>query len=116
MSAHEYEKNLSHLFSLAEEKNLQASFPHGIISTYCNGQFTEANMFLEVLPADSSAVQKLNAGNYLCLQEAREIHSDPLVIFPKKLLSQGNTNVIISSMSPNTYKYDKVTLEFQIQT
>lgn len=116
MDAKEYEKNLSHLFSLAKKQNLQASFPHGIISTYCDGQFTESNMFLEVLPADCPVVQKLNAGNYLCFQELREIHSDPLVIFPQKLLNHGNTNIIISSMSPNTYKYDKVILEFQIQT
>ena len=116
MSAKAYEKNLSHLFALAKEQHLQASFPHGIIFTYCNGQFTGANMFLEVLPADVSTVQKLSAGNYLCFQEPREIHSDPLVIFPQKLLNQGSKNVIISSMSPDTYKYDKVILEFQMQT
>ncbi len=116
MSAKEYEKNLSHLFSLAKEQHLQASFPHGIISSYRSGQFAKSTMFLEVLPADSPAVQKMSAGNYLCFQELREIHSDPLVIFPQKLLNHGNTDVIISSMSPNTYKYDKVTLEFQIRT
>ncbi len=116
MDAKEYEKNLSHLFSLTKKQNLQASFPHGIISSYYDGQFTESNMFLEVLPADCSAVQKLSAGNYLCFQELREIHSDPLVIFPQKLLNHGTTNIIISSMSPDTYKYDKVTLEFQIRT
>ena len=116
MSAKTYEKKLSRLFALAKEQNLQASFPHGIISTYLNGQFTESNMFLEILPADSSVVHKLDAGNYLCFQEPREIHSDPLVIFPQKLLNQGKTHIIISSMSPNTYKYDNVTLEFQIRT
>lgn len=116
MSAKTYEKKLSRLFALAKEQNLQASFPHGIISTYLNGQFTESNMFLEILPADSSVVHKLDAGNYLCFQEPREVHSDPLVIFPQKLLNQGKTHIIISSMSPNTYKYDNVTLEFQIRT
>ncbi len=116
MTAREYEKKLSHLFALAKKQNLQTSFPHGIISTYHNGEFTESNMFLEVLPDDSAAVQRLNAGNYLCFQELREIHSDPLVIFPQKLLSRENTNVILSSMSPTAYKYDKVTLEFQILT
>ncbi len=116
MSAQKYEKNLSHLFSLAKKQNLQVSFPHGIIFAYCDGQFTRSDMFLEVLPTDSSAVQKLSAGNYLCYQELREIHSDPLEIFPQKLLKHDNANVIISSMSPDTYKYDKVTLEFQIQT
>ena len=116
MSAKTYEKKLSRLFSLAKEQNLQASFPHGIISTYSNGQFVESNLFLEVLPADSPIVQKLSAGNYLCFQEPREIHSDPLMVFPQKLLQQEQVNVIISSMSPNTYKYDKVTLEFQIRT
>ena len=115
MSAQEYENNLSHLFSLAKKQNLQASFPHGIIFTYHNGQFTASNIFLEILPSDSSIVQKLNAGNYLCFQEPREAHSDPLTIFPQKLLNQENVNVIISSMSPNTYKYDNVTLEFQIR-
>ncbi len=116
MDAKKYEKNLSHLFSLAKKQNLQVSFPHGIISTYCNGQFTGANMFLEVLPTDSSIVQNMDAGNYLCFQELREVHSDPLTVFPQKLLGQGQANVIISSMSPDTYKYDKVTLEFQIRT
>ena len=116
MSAKEYEKNLSHLFSLAKKHNLQASFPHGIISSYHDGQFAESNMFLEVLPSDASVVQKLSAGNYLCFQELREIHSDPLVIFPQKLLQRDRAAVIMSSMSPDTYKYDKVTLEFQIQT
>lgn len=116
MNAKEYEKNLSQLFSIAKEQNLQASFPHGIISAYHNGQFVKSTMFLEVLPADSPLVQKLSAGNYLCFQEPRETHSDPLILFPRKLLSHGDANIIISSMSPNTYKYDKVTLEFQIQT
>ena len=116
MNAKEYEKNLNHLFSIAKDQNLQASFPHGIISTYCDGQFIESNMFLEVLPDDSSIVQTLSTGNYLCFQELREIHSDPLVVFPLKLLNHGQANVIISSMSPNTYRYDKVILEFQIRT
>ncbi len=116
MDAETYEKKLSHLLSLAKKQNLQASFPHGIISSYCDGHFVEATMFLEVLPNKSSIIKRLNAGNYLCFQELRELHSDPLVIFPPKLLNRGDTNVIISSMSPDTYKYDKVTLEFQIQT
>ncbi len=116
MSAKKYEKNLNHLISLAKKQHLQASFPHGIISTYCNGKFTESNMFLEVLPDDASIIQKLSAGNYLCYQEQREIHSDPLMVFPQKLMEHGTTNIIISSMSPDTYKYDKVTLEFQIRT
>ena len=106
-----YEKNLSQLFSLAKKQDLQASFPHGIIFSYNDGQFTGSKMFLEVLLVDSSIVHKLSAGNYLCFQELREIHSDPLVIFSQKLLSHGNTNVVISSMSPNTYKYDKTLAE-----
>ncbi len=116
MDAETYEKNLSHLLSLAKKQNLQASFPHGIIASYNDGQFVGATMFLEVLPNETSSVKHLHAGNYLCFQELREMHSDPLVIFPPKLLAQGNTAVIISSMSPDTYKYDKVTLEFQIRT
>ena len=47
MSAKEYEKNLSDLFSLAKRQNLQASFPHGVISSYCDGRYTGSNMFLE---------------------------------------------------------------------
>lgn len=113
MDAGTYEKNLSRLFLLAKEQHLQASFPHGIIYTYRQNQFTESNMFLEVLPDDS--VQKLDAGNYLCMQEPREVHSDPLIVFPQKLLNHEKVNVIISSMSPDTYKYDNVTLEFQMR-
>lgn len=116
MEAKTYEKKLSHLFSLAKERNLTASFPHGIISTYQDGAFVHSHMFLEVLPEENDSLQKLPAGNYLCFQEPRREHSDPLVIFPPKLLGQGEAKVIISSMSPNIYKYDKVTLEFQVLT
>ncbi len=116
MEAKTYEKNLSQLFSLAKEKNLTASFPHGIISAYQDGAFVHSHMFLEVLPEEKDDLQKLPAGNYLCFQEPRKEHSDPLVIFPPKLLGQGEAKVIISSMSPNIYKYDKVTLEFQVLT
>ncbi len=115
MSAKIYEKKLSELFYLAKEKNLQASFPHGTISTYQNGQCTHSKMFLEVLPHDSSMVQRLAEGNYLCTQESRETHSDPFEIFPPKLFNQEITTVICSCMSPTTYKYDKVVLEFQIR-
>ena len=116
MAAKSYEKNLSQLFSLARENNLQASFPHGIIATYRNGVFVDSLMFLEVLPSQAPIVKKFDQGNYLCFQEMREIHSNPLNIFPKKLMEQEEAKVIISSMSPNTYKYDKVILEFQIST
>ena len=72
-------------------------------------------MFLEVLPHPSDPVQKLEEGNYLCVQEPREKHSNPLEIFPPKLFHQDPATVICSCMSPTTYKYDKVVLEFQIQ-
>ncbi len=116
MEAKTYEKKLSQLFNLAREKDLQASFPHGIISTYQDGVFAGSQMFLEVLPGGADILQELPAGNYLCFQEPRKDHSDPLMIFPPKLLGQGEAKVIISSMSPDTYKYDKVTLEFQVRT
>lgn len=116
MDAKTYEKNLSQLFDLAKEKNIQASFPHGIIVTYDHGNYISSKMFLEVLPCKSKDIQTLPKANYLCLQEAREVHSDPLDIFPSKLFKNNKVNVIISSMSPNAYKYDDVTLEFQIQT
>ncbi len=115
MDTKTYERNLSSLFSLAKQKNLRASFPHGIIASYDCGKYVSSRMFLEVLPSNSEYVQKLPVANYLCLQEAREIHSDPLDIFPNKLTSNGKTDIIISCMSPNTYKYDKVILEFQIK-
>lgn len=116
MSAKTYEKKLSQLFYTAKEKKLQASFPHGIIFTYQNGQCSDSKMFLEVLPSNSEAVEKLEEGNYLCVQESREAHSDPLEIFPPKLFNSERNTVICSCMSPTTYKYDKVVLEFQIQT
>ncbi len=115
MDAKTYERNLSNLFSLAKQKNLRASFPHGIITTYNCGEYITSKMFLEVLPSGLEDVHKLPNANYLCLQEAREIHSDPLDIFPKKLLNNEKKDIIISCMSPSTYKYDKVILEFQIQ-
>ncbi len=115
MSAKTYEKKLSELFNLAKENKLQASFPHGIISTFHNGIFSYSKMFLEVLPNSSDKVLKFDEGNYLCFQEPRETHSDPLSVFPPKLFEAETTNVIISCMSPNTYKYDKVVLEFQIK-
>lgn len=115
MSAKTYEKKLSELFSLAKEKNLQASFPHGIIYNFRNGNLVSSKMFLEVLPSSSDMVLKFEEGNYLCFQEPREIHSNPLDVFPKKLFESESTNVIVSCMSPNTYKYDKVVLEFQIR-
>ncbi len=114
MSAKVYEKKLSELFHLAKEKGLQASFPHGIIFTYQDGQCSHSRMFLEVLPIESHAVQRLAEGNHLCIQEPREAHSDPLEIFPRKLFDKESCTVICSCMSPTTYKYDKVVLEFQI--
>ena len=115
MNAKAYERKLSELFYLAKEKNLQASFHHGIISTYQNGQCRQSMMFLEVLPGEGSPAQRLSEGNYLCIQEPREAHADPLEIFPPRLFNRETTTVICSCMSPSTYKYDKVVLEFQIQ-
>ncbi len=119
MDAKTYERNLSKLFNTARKSHLLASFPHGLMIHYKDGKFVDSYMFLEVLPEHSSGstlpqVQKLPAGNYLCYQELREVHSDPLSIYPGKLMDTGDVTVIISSMSPDTYKFDKVILEFQI--
>ncbi len=119
MDAKTYERNLSKLFNTARKSHLLASFPHGLMIHYKDGKFVDSYMFLEVLPEHSSGstlpqVQKLPAGNYLCYQELREVHSDPLSIYPGKLMDSGDVTVIISSMSPDTYKFDKVILEFQI--
>ncbi len=121
MDAKTYERNLSKLFNTARKSHLLASFPHGLMIHYKDGKFVDSYMFLEVLPKHSSGstlpqVQKLPAGNYLCYQELREVHSDPLSIYPGKLMDTGDVTVIISSMSPDTYKFDKVILEFQIAT
>ncbi len=116
MDAKIYEDNLSRLFSLARKQNLQASFPHGIIAGYADGMFQQSVMFLEVLPTDTPAVRRLEAGTYLCYQEPREMHSDPLCIFPQKMTGKSSADIIISCMSPNTYKYDEVVLEFQMLT
>ncbi len=116
MDAKTYEKNLSLLFNAAREAHLQASFPHGIIAGYQDGRYVNSVMFLEVMPDKLPIVRRIDGGNYLCLQEPREVHSDPMTIFPPKLTAEGETTIIISSMSPNTYKYDKVILEFQLRT
>ncbi len=121
MDAKTYERNLSKLFNTARKSHLLASFPHGLIINYQNGKFMDSHMFLEVLPEESNdqnlpEVKTLPAGNYLCYQEIREVHSDPLSVFPKKLIGAEQATVIISSMSPDTYKYDEVILEFQVAT
>lgn len=115
MDAKTYEKNLSRLFNTAREAHLQASFPHGIAAHYQDGNYISSVMFLEVMPDGLPMVQRIEGGNYLCLQEPREVHSDPMTIFPPKLTAEGPSTIIISSMSPNTYKYDKVILEFQLR-
>ncbi len=109
-----YENNLSRLFNIAKDNGLHASFPHGIISTYKNGEYLQSKMFLEINPCEKSSVCVLPEGNYLCYQELRETHSAPTTVFPQKLFSGRQVDVIVSSMSPNTYKYDKVVMELQI--
>lgn len=116
MDAKTYEDNLSRLFALARKQNLQASFPHGIIAGYTDGVYQQSVMFLEVLPTEASAVRQLKSGTYLCYQEPREMHSDPLCIFPQKMTGKDSADIIISCMSPDTYKYDEVVLEFQMLT
>ncbi len=116
MDAKTYEDHLSHLFAMARDQNLPASFPHGIIADYAEGVYRQSVMFLEVLPTDTPAVRQLKSGTYLCYQEPREMHSDPLRIFPQTLTGQDTAEVIVSCMSPNTYKYDEVVLEFQMLT
>ncbi len=110
-----YEKGLSMLFEKARQLKLHASFQHGIISEYKCGKYTESHMFLEVLPDSSQSLQTFKEGNYLCFQEPRERHSDPLMAFPAALFSEREVKVIMSCLSPNTYKYNKVTLEYQLK-
>ncbi len=110
-----YEKKLSKLFHMADSLSLQASFPHGIISDYHYGEWTRSRMFLEVLPCDAEQIEILPESSYLCFQEPREMHSAPEDIFPELLKERETAAVIVSCMSPNIYKYDAVTLEFQIQ-
>lgn len=112
--ARSYEKCLSSLFDTARQKNLRASFPHGIISYYREGQYTGSQMFLEVLAEESDAVKKIPEGNYLCFQEKREIHSNPAAIFADHLTGPYDAEILVSSMSPSSYKYDEVVLEFQL--
>ncbi|MCC8103216.1 MAG: MerR family transcriptional regulator [Clostridiales bacterium] len=116
MEAKTYEKNLTHLFDLAKQDGLHASFPHGTISAYSDGKYLGTKMFLEVARDSSDKAKFLPGGNYLCYQEPREKHSDPTAIFPCELFAGKDVDVIVSSMSPNTYKYDKVIMEFQVIT
>jgi MerR family transcriptional activator of bmr gene len=109
-----YEKCLSSLFDLGHKKDLRVSFTHGILSNYHDGHYVDSHMFLEVLPKRSTQIENFPAGNYLCFQEKREIHSDPGEIFAAQLGKNGNAQIIVSSMSPSSYKYDEVILEFQL--
>lgn len=71
-------------------------------------------MFLEVLPAQHAQIELLPEGNYICFQEKREIHSDPAQVFSDQLAESYDADIIVSSMSPSSYKYDEVILEFQL--
>ncbi len=71
-------------------------------------------MFLEILPAQQEQIEVLPEGNYMCFQEKREIHSDPAQVFSKQLTKSFDADIIVSSMSPSSYKYDEVILEFQL--
>ena len=113
MDAKTYEKKLSHLFDLAKKKKLKVTFPHGIICNYKKDKLDSCQMFLEVLPSKLEGVHRIDEGNYLCFQEPRETHSDPKSVYPPKFFEKDESKIIISCMSPSTYKYDKVVLEFQ---
>ena len=115
MKAQTYEKNLSLLFEKAKNLKLQASFPHGIVCRYKEGKYMDSYMFLEVLPDSSKQVEVFREGNYHCFQKMREDHLEPLNVFPHKCFAGNETWVIVSCMSPDTYKYDKVILEYQIE-
>ncbi|MCD8018229.1 MAG: MerR family transcriptional regulator [Clostridiales bacterium] len=114
LDAKTYEKNLSYLFNVAKENGLHASFPHGIISTYIDGKYQHSKMFVETSPGDSTKIQALSVGNYLCFQELREAHSDPTAVFPREAFDEKQVDIIVTSMSPNTYKYNQVVMEFQL--
>lgn len=114
MDARTYEKNLSRLFSIAKQNDIHASFPHGMISTCKNGKCIHSKMFLEAAPGTSAEIKNLPAGNYLCFQEPRDMHSDPISVLPEGFFDGKQVDAIVSSMSPNTYKYDKVIVEFQV--
>lgn len=109
-----YEKCLCGLFDLAREKGLHATFPHGIISSYRHGRYAGSRMFLEILPEEHGEAELLPEGNYICFQEGREIHSDPAKVFSNVLGNHFDADIIVSSMSPGSYKYDEVILEFQL--
>ena len=111
-----YEKCLSGLFALTHESGLHANFPHGIVSSYRHGRYVGSRMFLEVLPAHHEQIEFFPEGNYTCFQEKREIHSDPAQVFSSQLAGSFDADIIVSSMSPSSYKYDKVILEFQLLT
>jgi DNA-binding transcriptional MerR regulator len=115
VDANTYEETLSHLFSMARDYNLQASFPHGIIVTYRDGKCISSELFLEILPQAGRDTRVIEEGNYRCYQELREVHSDPAAIFPEQLKAPGEVSAIISTMSPDVYKYDQVVLEFQVR-
>lgn len=113
LDAKTYEKNLSLLLNLAKQKDFHASFLHGTISTYEDGKYLSSKMFLEVAPDKSSSIQSLPEGNYLCFQGLRNAHLDPSEIFAEKIIARKQTDVIVSSMSSATYKFDEVVMEFQ---
>ncbi len=110
----DYEKGLSRLFQLAEQHDLQASFPHGMLFTYENGTCMQSCLFVEVSDKDQKMARRIPEGDYCCLKESRERHSPPDAVFPADLFAERTVDVIVSSVMPETCRPDSVTMEFQM--
>ena len=114
MDSSMYDRTLSRLFDICRKNSLHSLFQHGTIMHYKDGVCDRCTMFLEVLSSDSPLIHKFADGNYICCQQKREAHADPLDIFSSEYFKDKDSYVIVSCMSPDTYRYDDVVLEMQI--
>lgn len=111
----DYEKKLSELFNLAQEKQIFATFPHGTIEDY-NDEKIASYTFLETMKPDfqTDIIRVLPEGDYLCCQKLLENITSPKDIFQFFFKIHKQVSVIITGLSLDAINYDEMLLELQI--
>ncbi|MBC3795798.1 MerR family DNA-binding transcriptional regulator [Acetobacterium tundrae] len=114
LSPIEYQSKLSELFSLAQEKDIYATFPHGTIEDYKDRQVTNYTFLETVKPEfETDLIRIIPEGDYLCFQQLVATYPDTQDIFKNIFQTREEVTIIISSVSVTTFSYDRMFMEFQ---
>ncbi|MBC3886985.1 MerR family DNA-binding transcriptional regulator [Acetobacterium paludosum] len=114
LSPIEYQSKLSELFSLAQEKDVYATFPHGTIEDYKDGQVTNYTFLETVKPEfETALIRIIPEGDYLCFQQLVATYPDTQGVFKNIFQAREEVTIIISSVSVTTFSYDRLFMEFQ---